>query len=221
MNPYRIIDLSHTLLPGQEQYGLEVAQRGAKREGPDGDIMSDVFLWSHVGTHVEAPLHFFSAGKDVAALPVEAFIGPALRLDLRHKETNEPITVDDLRAAGTVAVGDRVILWEGRDRLYRQKGSHDRPYVTEEAAEWLIKDRRIRLLGTDSSGFEVRGGAKDHPNHRLFFSNDVPVIECLRNLGAIPTDRFFLVALPWAVQGLDASPIRAIAVDGIPLPDQP
>ena len=218
MSGYRIIDLSHVLLPGQEQYGLEVSQRGEKREGPAGDIMSDVYLWSHVGTHVEAPLHFFSAGKDVSQLAPEAFVGPALRLDLRHKETNDPISTDDLRKAGDIREGDRVILWEGRDRLYRQKGSHDRPYVTEEAGEWLVLDRKIQLLGTDASGFEVRGGGKDHPNHRLFLGHDVPIVECLRNLEALSQDRFFFVGLPWSVSTLDASPIRAIALEGL-LPD--
>ena len=214
MDEFRIIDLTHALLPGEEQYGLEVSQRGEPRTGPDGDIMSDVYLWSHVGTHVEAPLHFFANGRDTAALPPEIFVGPAIRIDLRHKETNEPITLDDLRAAD-VRVGDRVFLWEGRDRLYRQKGSHDRPFVTEEAGEWLVLDRKIRLLGTDSSGFEVRGGAKDHPNHRLFLSHDVPIVECLTNLGAISNDRFFFVGLPWPVRGLDASPIRAVALEGL------
>ena len=70
MRNIRIVDLSHTLIPGQEQYGLEVRPR-VERTGREGDIMSDVYLWSHVGTHVEAPLHFFADGKDVSQLPLE------------------------------------------------------------------------------------------------------------------------------------------------------
>jgi len=213
MRNIRIVDLSHTLIPGQEQYGLEVRPR-VERTGREGDIMSDVYLWSHVGTHVEAPLHFFADGKDVSQLPLETFVGPAVVLDLRHKGTNEPITVEDLEAAGPIEVGDRVILWEGRDVLYRTPQSHDRPYVTEEACRWLVFDRRIRLLGTDSSGFEVRG-VTHYPNHRLLFSHDVPVVECLRNLDQLTQKRIFLIALPWAVRGLDASPVRAIAIEGL------
>jgi len=207
----RIVDLSHLLLPGEEQYRLEVSMRGG-RAGEEGDIMSDVCLWSHVGTHVEAPLHFFTHGKDVSELPLEIFIGPAIVLDFRQKKTNEPITVDDFKAAVDIQVGDRVITWTGRDNLYRTPRSHDRPYVSEEAAHWLIEDRRIKLLGTDSSGFEVRG-VENHPNHRLFYSHDVPVIECMANLSALRKQRIFLIALPWRVKGLDASPIRAIAIE--------
>lgn len=207
----RVIDLTHVMLPGQEQYGLEVKQRN-ERHGDTGDIMSDVYLWSHVGTHVEVPLHFYGAGKDTAALPLDVFMGPAVRLDFRHKQVNEAITLDDLRAAGDIAVGEHVILWEGRDSQYRTPASHQRPFITEEAVRWLLEDRKVRLLGTDSSGFEVRG-VSHHPNHTLFFSYDAAVLECLRNLDQIHGDHFYLFALPLPVRGLDACPVRAIAIE--------
>ncbi|NOZ50789.1 MAG: cyclase family protein, partial [Chloroflexi bacterium] len=57
----RAVDLTHVLTPFKEQYTLEVAQRD-KRQGPEGDIMSLVYMWSHVGTHVEAPLHYLRDG---------------------------------------------------------------------------------------------------------------------------------------------------------------
>ncbi len=211
MNNKRITDLTHIMIPGQEQYGLEVKQRN-ERHGPTGDIMSDVYMWSHVGTHVEVPLHFYADGKDTAALPLDLFMGPAIRLDFRHKQVNEPITLADFQAAGDIQPGDHVIMWQGREDQYRTSTSHQRPYVTEEAAAWLLEDRGVRLLGTDSSGFEVRG-VSGHPNHTRWFAHDAAVLECLRNLGAIRNQRFYLVALPLAVQGLDACPVRAIAIE--------
>ncbi len=214
MNPYRIVDLTHRLLPGEEQYTVEISQRGKPRDTPTGDIMHDVHLWSHSGTHVEVPLHFYADGKDTSDFPPDTFVGPAIRMDFRMKEKNAPITLEDVQAY-PVRDRDIIILWEGRDNLYRTKESHSRPYLTEEAGEWLVLEKRIKLLGTDASGFEVRGGDKDHPNHHLFFKegNDVPVVECLRNLGAIPNDRFFFVGMPLPMKGLDASPIRAIALE--------
>ena len=215
MTHYRIIDLTHTLLPGQEQYTVEIKQRGKPRETPTGDIMHDLSMWSHSGTHVEVSLHFYAGGKDTSDFPPDTFVGPAVRLDFRHKQVNEAITLEDIRKAGDVRQNDIVILWEGRDHQYRTKESHDRPYLDHEAAQWLIHDRKIKLLGTDSSGFEVRG-VKTHPNHHLFFKAgvDVPVIECLRNLGEIPGERFFFVGMPIPIKGIDASPIRAVALVG-------
>jgi arylformamidase len=213
----QVIDLTHTLLPGQEQYSVEIKQRGKERDTPTGDIMHDVYMWSHSGTHVEVSRHFYAGGKDTSDFSPETFVGPAIRLDFRHKQINEPITIDDFKKAGDIEPADIVIMWQGRDHQYRTKNSHDRPYVTVEAAEWLALDRRIKLLGTDSSGFEVRGSSTPHPNHHLFFKPgiDIPVIECLCNLGRIPTQRFTFIGLPIPMKGLDASPIRAIAlIDG-------
>jgi len=207
----RVVDLTHVMLPGEEQYGLEVTQRNA-REGATGDIMSDVYMWSHVGTHVEVPRHFYTDGKDTAGLGIDVFMGPAIRLDFRHKGVDEAITLADVQAAADIREGEHVILWEGRAGQYRTKASHQRPYVTEEAVAWLLEDRKIKLLGTDSSGFEVRG-VSNHPNHTLFFRHDAAVLECLCNLELLTNQHFYLIALPLPVRDLDACPVRAIAID--------
>jgi len=207
----RVVDLTHVLLPGKEQYTLEVARRN-ERHGREGDIMSVVYMWSHVGTHVEAPLHFLSDGADTASIPIERLMGPAIVLDFRHKQVNEAITLEEVRSAGDVREGDRVLIMTGRHGQYRTPQSHDRPYLAEEAARWLVHDRRINCLGTDSSGYEVRG-VDHYPNHRLFNEAGVPVIECLCNLVELRRQRVFLIALPLPVVGLDASPVRAIAIE--------
>jgi arylformamidase len=207
----RIVDLTHVLQPYKEQYTLEVSRRD-ERQGAEGDIMCTVYMWSHVGTHVEAPLHFLTEGGDTASIPVEQLMGPALVLDFRDKGVSEPITLEDMQAAGDIQVGDRILTMTGRHTQYRTPASHDRPYITEEAMRWLVHDRQINCLGTDSSGFEVRG-VDHHPNHRLLTGAGVPVIECLTNLVELRQQRVFLIALPWPVVGLDACPVRAIAIE--------
>lgn len=199
------------LLPGREQYTLEVSRRN-ERHGPEGDIMSAVYMWSHVGTHVEAPLHFLADGGDTASIPMDRLMGPAIVLDFRHKETNHPISRQELQAAGDVETGDRVLIMTGRQSLYRTPRSHDRPYLTEDAVRWLVEDRRISCLGTDSSGFEVRG-VSHYPNHRLLNTAGVPVLECLTNLTELRRQRVYLIALLWPVRGLDACPVRAVAIE--------
>src|SRR4026209_1049723 len=130
MTQFHIIDLTHVMLPGEEQYTVEIKPRGQPRTTPTGDIMNDVYLWSHSGTHVEVSRHFYDGGKDTADFSPTTFVGPAIRLDFRHKQVNEPITVADLQKAGEVQVGDIVILWQGRAHQYRTAQAHDRPYVT-------------------------------------------------------------------------------------------
>lgn len=207
----RVVDLTHVLLPGQEQYTLEIARRN-ERHGAEGDIMSVVYMWSHVGTHVEAPLHFLAAGGDTSSIAIERLMGPAIALDFRHKQVNEPIELAEIQSAGEIAIGDRVLVMTGRQDQYRTPQSHDRPYITEEAMRWLVHDRKINCLGTDSSGFEVRG-VSHYPNHRLLNEAGIPVLECLTNLTTLRQQRVYLVALPWPVAGLDACPVRAIAIE--------
>jgi arylformamidase len=207
----RVVDLSHRLYPGAEQYTLEVTHRG-DRNTPEGDIMSAVYMWSHVGTHVEAMLHFLWDGADAAGLAIERLMGPAIVVDFRHKGVNEPISLEEMRKAGEIEVGDRVLIMTGRHVQYRTPQSHDRPYISEEAARWLVDDRKINCLGTDSSGYEVRG-VDDYPNHRILTHAGVPVIECMNNLVELRKQRVYLIALPLAITTLDASPVRAVAIE--------
>jgi arylformamidase len=206
----RVVDLTHRLMPGKEQYALDIGRHN-ERQGDRGDIMSTVYLWSHVGTHVEAPLHYLAKGSDTAGIPIEKLMGPAVVLDFRSKAVNEAITLEEVKEAARIEVGDRVMTMTGRHVQYRTPQSHERPFLTEEAVHWLVEDRKISCLGTDSSGYEVRG-ASDHPDHLLITAAEIPVLECLTNLVELKAERFFLIALPIPVVGLDACPVRAIGI---------
>ena len=206
----RIVDLTHRLTPGKEQYALDIGRHN-ERQGEEGDIMSTVYMWSHVGTHVEAPLHYLARGSDTAGIPIEKLMGPAVVLDFRAKGVNEAITLEDVKKVGPIEVGDRVMTMTGRHTSYRTPQSHERPFLTEEAVRWLVEDRKINCLGTDSSGYEVRG-VSHHPDHLLITGAEIPVLECMANLVELKSKRFFLVALPVPIVGLDAFPVRAIGI---------
>src|SRR5690349_4686935 len=108
----RIVDLSHTLLPGQERYTVEIAHR-RDRTTPTTKMQDAIYMWSHAGTHVEAPLHYWSEGADVSRLPLDAFVGPAIVLDFHDKGLREEISLAEIKAAGDVQIGDRVLLRVG------------------------------------------------------------------------------------------------------------
>lgn len=211
----RIIELSHVLYPGKEQYKLEIKPQ-KERPSPTS-IFYEVALWSHVGTHVEYALHFLPDGNEISTLPLRRVVGEAVLVDLRHKRTNEPMDIEDFKAAADIREGDIVLTWTGRDVLYRTPKSHDRPYVTKRAAKWLADDRKISALGTDSSGFEVRGGTEHEPNHYVFFDRDdpIPVIECMAHLDQLTQKRFFFIALPMRIVGLDSWPVRVLGIEGV------
>ena len=215
----KIVELSHTLLPGKEEYKLEVKNKfveeflsGYHRKKEDWYIMSEVTLWSHVGTHVESPYHYLKDGSDVSEIPLSRLMGEAVVLDFSHKKPGEAIEREELEKEGNdVKENDIVIIKTGLDRFYRTPRAHDRPYLSFRAAKWLV-EKKIACLATDASGFEIRG-VKDQPNHRLLFENGIPVIEHLTGLDKLTRRRFFFIALPWKVKGLDASPVRVIGIE--------
>ena len=186
---------------------------GLHRAEGDWYIIQELTACSHVGTHIEAPLHHIRDGKDVADLPFGSLLGEAAVLDFSHKEPEQPIGLQDMLTQETrVLPGDIVLLETGWSKFYSDLETYlRRPYLTLEAAEWLLA-QDIRCIGIDASGIENNADI-GQPIHKLFLGNGIPIIEDLDNLGALTSNRVFLIALAWKVHGLDASPVRAIAIE--------
>ena len=215
----KIVDLSHKLYPGKEEYKLEMKTHFTdelypqyKRRENEWYILQEVTLLTHVGTHIEMPYHHIKDGKDASEFPLEKLVGEAIIIDFVHKKKNESIGVDDLkRYDKKIRKGDIVIIKTGRSKFYRTKKAHERPYVTNEAVKWLV-NKKIHCLGIDCSGIEMKG--LDHqPNHTTLLENEIPLIEYLANLDALKKDRVLLFILPWKVEKLESSPVRVIAIE--------
>ncbi len=219
INNYKVIDLSRTLTPGQETFKLELNTffvdeyvDWVKREENDWYIIEEVLACSHVGTHIEVPLHHVKEGKDCAEFPLEKTMGEAIVLDFSDKKSREPITAEDIRAkSANMKKGDIVLLREKRSKYYNTKLYLERPYLTFDAAEYLVK-KGMKCIGVDAEGIE---NDKDinQPIHRFLLERDIPIIEELQNLESINAERVFLISFPLKIKGLDASPARVVAFE--------
>lgn len=94
----------------------------------------------------------------------------------------------------------------------------DRCYLGKEGVEYLLK-KKIKMVGFDDTVFpetpEFLG--KDlnmYFTHDLMLSNNIPIIEGLANLSEIRRRRFLFIGFPAKMGGLEAFPIRAIAIEG-------
>ena len=74
----RFVDLSHQLIPGKEEYKLELETYDTTRLYPqyekDEDtwyILQEMRMFSHCGTHIEFPYHHRREGKDASQFPLE------------------------------------------------------------------------------------------------------------------------------------------------------
>ncbi|MBI4244475.1 MAG: cyclase family protein [Planctomycetes bacterium] len=219
-NKRRIVDLSHTMESGKERYGLETKRYFVDELWPeytrnpkDWYIVHQISLNSHIGTHIEMPQHYFKKGKDVVQMPLERLVGEAICLKFTNKKAGEAIDVDDFKPISKkINKGDIVFINTGWHRYYNTEKSHYRPFLTIGAIRWLI-DKRISCLGVDLTGIEPKGGRKTQPNHKTLFKNDIPLIEALANLDKLRKQRFIAVILPLAIKGLEACPVRVIAIE--------
>ena len=216
----RIIDLSHPMESGKERYGLETKRYFVDellpeytRNPEDWYILHQVTFNTHIGTHIEMPQHYFEHGKDVAEMPLERLVGDTVLLTFTNKKEEEEITVADLETQSSdVREGDIVFVNTGWYRYYGTEKAGKRPCFSTESIEWLVS-RKISCLGADLNGIEPKRGRKSQPNHKLLLGNDIPLIECLTNLDEIKKKRFTAVILPLAIKGLEACPVRVIALE--------
>jgi arylformamidase len=216
----RVVDLSHRLLPGKEEYHLRLKTHNTADLYPQyrADegvwyIMQDIEMSSHCGTHIEFPYHHNRHGLDAAGFPLERLIGDGVLLDYRHKRPGEAVTLDELQAqSGKIRPGAMLLFNFDCARNYRTERSHDRPVIAHDAIRWLIFEKKIGLIGSDASGIELKG-VPNQPNHQVLMDNGIPIIEFAANLDQLRRERFTLFVLALAVEGLDSCPVRLMAIE--------
>lgn len=203
---YRVVDLSYTVVPPGTASRPFVIERG--RLADNAYKYDIVRSHTHVGTHVEAPAHFYPAGKDVTALPLESFFGRAILLDVPDAAAAQAIDGDYLAAA----VGD--LMRPGDIVLCRcsDADAAESPCFTPEGAIWL-RGRQVKMLGIDQ-GFRLGATiTAARALHDILMSRDVCLVEFLDNLDALRRREFFFMALPFKCAQIDSAPARAIAIE--------
>ncbi len=216
-----VVDLSHPIEEGMVSFpspnhpAPEVTVLA--RHESEGRMTRRLVLGTHTGTHMDAPLHFIPDGTAIDGLALEALVGPAVVADLTAVAPGEEVGVERLREAlGGSPRHPRVLLRFGwSERFVDQRFYSESPYLSREAAQWLV-DAGVRVLGMDTpSPDDPRMGqdsSDDSPNHFTLLGAGVILLEYLANLEALDAPEVFLVAAPLPVAGGDGAPARVLAI---------
>ena len=157
----------------------------------------------HVGTHADAPLHVHDGWPASDRLPLEAFLGEALVIDVSDAPAGPlSIDLDDARLEGV----ERLLLRTGRC-IADGRFPPDWPVLDGHAAARLT-GRGLRLLGVDAPSVDARDSKQLEVHHALF-GGGAFVLENL-DLRGVSEGRYELIALPQRLAGLDAAPVRAV-----------
>jgi arylformamidase len=209
MDVLRIIDISWPVTKDITTYKNKkfVAITPIRKFEIDGVRESTITLWSHTGTHVDAPAHFVADGATVDAIDLRSVVGPCRVLDLAA--VDDHVTVADLERQ-KISAGDIVLLkTKNSQRQPTAPDTMNFVYLDAAAAAYLVSCG-VRAVGTDHLGIE-RGQPK-HETHITLLQAGVIIIEGLR-LAGVDAGSYFLCCLPLAVVGGDAAPARAVLIN--------
>ena len=176
--------------------------------------VTEIQLACHVGTHVDAPIHFIADGPSMEQIPLERLYGPGVvwRLEVEPYALIQP--QDFQRMEPGLRPGDILILdtgyWENFfDQPYDRHAS-----LSEAAAQWLV-DQKVKLLGVDLPTVDLPTSQREKgfnwPVHYILLSHGVLVSEHLTNLRPLAGRRIEAMFLPLNVPGADGAPARVVA----------
>jgi arylformamidase len=208
----RIVDLTRILSSSTPVYPGDPAfiAEDAVLHQPTGFNLKRIATGLHVGTHVDAPRHYYADGSGVEAIPLAACVGRAVRIAVEPRE-------------GIVRTADVVSAWkrlsERAPRLLVHTGfgpAFGSPAFFTEYPGFepslfdFLKENGIVLLGLDlpSVKYGMDDGASAHAD---LLGAGIVVLETLAGTDLLP-DVFFLSAAPIPYAGADGSPVRAYAV---------
>ncbi len=218
LNGLRVVDLTKPLDPANESRRCHLIRYNTG--GPIPDFHTAMDLTSHLGTHVECPYHHDDNWPSVAELPLTAFMGRAIYVNIDFMEPYTHITAADLdRACGDrIREGDIVIL-DSPNKLPpftpATNGPEDkRLLIGEESAIWF-RDHKVKCVGF-GDGVSIENCNEDvKPFHDILMAENIIFLEVLKNLDQLTTDTFFLSYTPLPILGLDSCPIRVYAIEGL------
>ncbi len=186
----KVYDISRELLRTPPYPGDDPPKLTAVHRIKDGEAynLSRLEASMHAGTHVDAPLHFIQKGKDIASMPVDAFVGECVVLTV-------PKTPLDAMYFMKRPFAPRILL-------------HGKGQLTESAIGYLYNQGLV-LIGTDSQSI---GTYSDELSaHTALLTYGIAVVENLE-LRAIPDGMYTLCAAPLKIAGAEGAPCRAILI---------
>lgn len=232
-----IVDLTH---PFSEESVYWVTAKEFKLEEVANGKTDAGFYYSannfstaeHGGTHIDAPVHFAENKQTVDLIPLENLIGTGIKINVSAKALENAdylVSIEDLKdwesEHGDIPTESIILLQTGFGKYYpnakKYLGTDNRgpeavkelhfPGLSPEAANWLIRNRKIKAVGLDTASIDY-GQSTDFATHVALMTQNVPAFENVANLDQLPAKGFQVIALPMKIQGGSGGPLRIIAI---------
>lgn len=161
-------------------------------------------LSAHTGTHADAYFHYTADGAHPAAMPLDAYIGPARVVSVERRDG--PLMPDDFPGLDLHAT-PRLLVRSHVSDLPGDVWPQTFPYLSIELIAWLA-GMGCQLIGLDSPSVDALDSTDLPCHHALRRANMVNIETlCLRD---VPDGVYELIALPLKLDGVCGSPLRAV-----------
>jgi arylformamidase len=191
-------------------------------DAPATGTMNTVFtLNTHIGTHIDAPRHFYADGGAVDELELDRVVmRDAVVLDVSNTQAGTGVTAQDLEHTGVVPAPGQIAviktLWTDRAWGTPQFWGNT-VYLDPSVGEWIAA-RGVSAVAMDCFPEKpfwsmTLTPAERGANHKRWLKAGIPMIQMLTNLDGI-ADRFMLLALPLRLKGMDGAPARVVGIEG-------
>ncbi len=187
--------------PGDPVFAMEPLFQCSKG---DPFNLSALSLSTHLGTHVDPPLHYFDAAAAVDAIPLEILVGPGIILDMRGRSVIDRIALEQSDAANHARI---LLKTDNGGKLLESTFTEDYVSLTEDGAQYLV-ERGVKLVGIDYLSIEPYTDVSA-PVHRILLQAGVLIVEGAL-LAHIPAGPCKIYCLPLNIAGADGAPARLI-----------
>jgi arylformamidase len=177
--------------------------------------LTEMQMVCHYGTHVDAPLHFIADGPAMQDIPLDRFYGPGVIWHLDKPSLGLIDASDFERARPAPRPGDIVVLDTGWGDKIFEHDYHTHPYLTPEAAQWLV-DHQIKMLVVDFSTPDLPKAKRptdrkyEFPVHAILLSAGVLVAEHAAPPHALRNRRVDIMFAPLNIVDSDGAPVRGL-----------
>lgn len=218
-NPVRLSALAVINETQREKLISEGYDMGGALDTSYGAMVSKLSVPSQGGTNIDAPRHYMPEGKGIDQVPLSSLVGSCLILDIPVKPGGMIDIKNVIDYGKEIKAGDMVLFRTGWIEQHFGKPDYlsEMPGVTEKVARWLVS-KKVKAVAhdcfPDTPSYRVKT-AVSYPNHRIYLSNDVEIIENLTNTSQLREKRFLMVALPLKLVSSDGSPARVIGIEHV------
>ncbi len=207
-----IIDISPTISARIAVWPGDVAfSRNVALDFKQGNnlVLSSITTTVHLGAHADAPNHYHPDGCGIGERDLAPYLGPCQVIAATPSQGVRLMPAD---LGQTSITAERVLLRTG-SFPNPEHWNTDFAALSPELVCWL-NERGVRLVGIDTPSVDPFDDVVLHA-HREIYARDMCILEGLV-LNQVAPGTYWLVAPPLKLEGVDASPVRALLLTADP-----